>query len=228
MIPSPVKAETELERLDRVDCIEKMGSEHRVNGSQNKQEVQHCQCLREDQLLKLLKARDLKDPKDALNDLYDSFFAAIGVICLLGATVSFNALVIPLAPPAQQGKNIPQLHFSEATVRRFLAVGWLLFTVGLGLSFGLAAWLKMKTRKGIFSKDNGWTKYHQRVNLMLYPLLLAGLVLLALVVTAYEEVVGTIAFGLIGIVLVLFIYYQAGQFRVNLRNRQQNLQAAPA
>lgn len=135
----------------------------------------------------------------------------------LGASITFGVLT------TSKIELEPQATFSSGTVRTLLAVVFLLFLVTIGCSHLLNSLLFFE-KDGRFSDDDtfrqavGICGLHIPYNTVLHicnlaitSTLFAAFVVLALVVVAYTEVVGWLTLGIIGLYVLVYLYFWYGQ-----------------
>jgi hypothetical protein len=125
---------------------------------------------------------------------FDPFFTNIGAVATLGTSISFALIVSQLQDPLA-GVAAKRM-FDLSTVRIFIAVGWLLFTITLVLSFLLSASLKWWMARPNSSATAGYC-----VTGLLYLLMAGAFLCLSLAVAAYVDAVGFTAAGIIGAII---------------------------
>src|SRR2546423_13145701 len=70
-------------------------------------------------------------PNDKLVGLFNRFFESVGAICVLGASITFSVVVSDFKDPANLDVS-REAYFDKSTVRIFLSISWLLFSLGVG------------------------------------------------------------------------------------------------
>ncbi|KAK1749755.1 hypothetical protein QBC47DRAFT_395267 [Echria macrotheca] len=127
-----------------------------------------------------------------------TFFRNIGAISTLGSGFTFTLIVSTLQDPAQVSST-PQ--FDASTVRIFIAISWLLFTIALIASILLAVFVAKRN-----DRDDNESRQWLAV-CVLYPLEFGAFVFLALTVAGYVDVVGFLTLGIVvsPIVMVMIL-----------------------
>lgn len=117
-----------------------------------------------------------------------TFFQNIGAVSTLGSGVTFALIVSQLQDPQEVSRRH---HFDLSTVRILISVSWFLFTVTLVLGIFLGGTVK--------SSSTSESREGQRMLavVLLYPLIGAAFICLALTVAAYVDVVGFLILGLV-------------------------------
>lgn len=123
-----------------------------------------------------------------------TFFTNVGAISTLGSSITFALIVSQLQDPSEVSKTC---HFDLSTVRIFISISWLLFTIALVSSIFLAV-----------LDENDFLSYgslQQKLAVFLmYLLEIAAFTLLALTVAAYVDVVGFLLLALVfGMLLII-------------------------
>ena len=169
----------------------------------------------------------LDSPNDKLVGLFNRFFESVGVICVLGASITFSVVVSDFKDPADLDVS-RKAYFDKSTVRIFLSISWLLFTLGLGAAPAFAIFINFnqqpKQKRAALPQDDesparlrtdtttpNWSWLHAVASSVLYTLVLGGLMFLSLVVAAYVKVVGFVAVGFTSSIAVLVVLFQVRQ-----------------
>lgn len=135
--------------------------------------------------LKQIIHKDEADQKDGLK----TFFTNVGAISTLGSSVTFALIVSRLQDPGDVSKAH---HFDLSTVRVFISISWLLFTIALVLSI----FLGVLDAHGVLF---GGSTERCLALIVMYVLEIGAFTFLALTVAAYVDAVGflllALAFG---------------------------------
>ena len=125
------------------------------------------------------------------NATSDNFYRNIGTVAVLGSSITFALIVTDIKDPKEVSRHGK---FDLSAVRILLAVSWLLFMFSLNLSFSFAQFMPHK---------------HHAAQLLAskiaYIVTIAAVLFLALVVSAYVEVVGYIGIGLASYVAIVVV-----------------------
>ena len=137
-----------------------------------------------------------KPPGERLASYFENFFRTVVAVATLGASLTFSKLVSsPIEPFHDYG-------YSGRQVQYLLASSWLLFVLALAFTSFIASALSLWRPQAV--KAFGTSINEQRnkvlwwasgVTALLYGLLVAAFLTLALVVVAYVGPVGWIAFA---------------------------------
>jgi hypothetical protein len=142
----------------------------------------------------LVAALEIHHKKSQQNRASDEFYKNIGTMSALGSSITFGLIISNIANPkviSQHGR------FDLSTIRILLAVSWLLFIVVLNLSFSFAQNMPRYSRA-----------WQIRASKILYFLVIAAVMCLALVVVGYVEVIGYIGIAFASIVALLVLTSQ--------------------
>ncbi|GAB1312863.1 hypothetical protein MFIFM68171_03073 [Madurella fahalii] len=132
----------------------------------------------------------------------DGYLKGIIVISVFGGQITFTVLVSDIADPAdtiQADRNNPDPSliptFARETVRTFLGISWLLFTVSLGIAVFVKTVLSdTKGRNWLVRKlgTDGFSRLYSTLTFLLNALSVSPFLFLALATAAYLPVVGWI------------------------------------
>jgi hypothetical protein len=157
------------------------------------------------------------DRSSAVNDRllswWDGYLNGLIAVSLFGGQITFTVIISEIANPAILNSVQTHTTFGKETVRMFVALGWLLFMVSLGIAVvAKMLLLDIGIRERILvnlAESRKWLIFHSVLSFFLNGLPVIAFLFLALAVAAYVPVVGWIGVGLISlfILIVLVLWF---------------------
>jgi hypothetical protein len=112
-------------------------------------------------------------------------------VATLGSSITFALIVTDIKDPKEVSRHG---RFDLSSVRILLAVSWLLFMIALNFSFSFAQAMPQKR-----------TSVQILGSKFVYVISIAAVLMLALVVSAYVEVVGYVGIGLASYIAIVVV-----------------------
>ena len=133
---------------------------------------------------------------------WESYLKAILAISLFGGQITFTVIVSAIADPASLNRSGPTA-FSMETVRLFVAIAWMLFTITLGMAAIVTILIsdtniKQELLERWKNRRRSVLIAHSVLTLLLNGLPLTAFLFLALAAVAYVPVVGLVTLGITG------------------------------
>jgi len=143
----------------------------------------------------------------------DGYLKGIIGISVFGGQITFTVLVSDIADPADVVRPVPTNAdppftptFTRETVRTFIGISWLLFTISLGISGILKTLLSDRNeREWLVQKlgTRGFRRLYSIVTLVLNTLTVAPFLFLSLATAAYLPVVGWIGTAFVSLFIIV-------------------------
>ena len=141
---------------------------------------------------------------------FDDYLKAIIGIAVLGGQITFTLIVSDIADPAtlkltSNTEENSHTTFQKETVRLFIALSWLFFTLTLGLDVLTNLLFSGDRRGALAPRVNSF--FLNVVTFFLNCLPIAAFLLLSLAAAAYVPVVGWIGVGFISVFALLVLWF---------------------